>query len=39
MSGVYTIQIKSSDLKKKNSSLNDITLNKMGKSGRLKFKA
>jgi hypothetical protein len=38
MSGVYTIQIKSSDLKKKNSSLNDTTLNKMGKSGRLKFK-
>ena len=38
MSGVYTIQIKSSDLKKKNPSLNDTTLTKMCKSGRLKFR-
>lgn len=38
MSGVYTNQIKSSDMKNNNSSLNDTTLNKMCKSGRLKFK-
>ncbi len=38
MNDVYTIQIKSLDMKNNNPSLNDTTLIKMGKSGRLKFK-
>lgn len=38
MSEIYTIQIKSVDMKNNNSSLNDTTLTNMCKSGTLKYK-